>query len=152
LKPKKTIFKSRYGMCLSIFLFLSKLDKCPQNLIPTRGEEHWEKNQFPLGCMLKFTYKGYFLTIKKTYKKLLYWKSKSWTYTLVLPLHTEIFILKNTKISLFGGISKFLKLIVVGQILADFGSLGQFWADLLHWHWLTAWHHAPTWAEIFKSS
>jgi hypothetical protein len=50
----------------------------------------------------------------------------------VLPLHTEIFILKNTKISLFGGISKFLKLIVVGQILADFGSLGQFWADLLH--------------------
>jgi succinate-acetate transporter protein len=38
--------------------------------------------------------------------------------------------LRNTKISIFGGISKFLKLIVFGQILANFGSFGQFWADL----------------------
>jgi hypothetical protein len=37
--------------------------------------------------------------------------------------------LKNTKISIFGGISKFLNLIVFGQILADLGSFGQFWAD-----------------------
>jgi hypothetical protein len=37
--------------------------------------------------------------------------------------------LKNTKISIFGGISKFLKLIVFGQILADLGSFGQIWAD-----------------------
>jgi hypothetical protein len=40
LKAKKTILKSRYGMCLSIFLFLSELGTCPQNLIPTRGVEH----------------------------------------------------------------------------------------------------------------
>jgi hypothetical protein len=37
-------------------------------------QEVWniEKNHFPQGGMLKFTYKGRFLTIKKTYKKLLY--------------------------------------------------------------------------------
>jgi hypothetical protein len=122
-------------MCLSIFLYLSELGTCPQNLIPTRGVEHWEKNHFPQGGMLKFTYKGSFLTIKRTYKILLYWKSKRWTYTLVLPLHIEIFILENTKISILGGISKFLKLIVFGRILANFGSFGQI---LLHWQWLTA--------------
>jgi hypothetical protein len=38
--------------------------------------------------------------------------------------------LKNTKISIFGGISKFLKLIVFGQILADFCNFVQIWADL----------------------
>jgi succinate-acetate transporter protein len=32
--------------------------------------------------------------------------------------------LRNTKTSIFGGISKFLKLIVFGQILANFGSFG----------------------------
>jgi hypothetical protein len=37
--------------------------------------------------------------------------------------------LKNTKISIFGGILKFLKLIVFGQISANFGSFWQFWAD-----------------------
>jgi hypothetical protein len=36
--------------------------------------------------------------------------------------------LKNTKISIFDGISKFLKLIVFRQILADFGSFGWIWA------------------------
>jgi hypothetical protein len=42
--------------------------------------------------------------------------------------HRNIF-LRNTKISNFGVISKFLKLIVIGQILANFGNFGQFWAD-----------------------
>jgi hypothetical protein len=58
-------------MCLSIFLFLSELGTCPQNLIPRRGVEHWEKNHFPQGGMLKFTYKGHFLTIKIAYEKFL---------------------------------------------------------------------------------
>jgi hypothetical protein len=31
--------------------------------------EHGEKIYFPQGGMLKFTYKGNFLTIKKAYKK-----------------------------------------------------------------------------------
>jgi succinate-acetate transporter protein len=39
----------------------------------------------------------------------------------MLPLHTQ------SKISIFGGISEFLKLIVFGQILANFGSFGQIW-------------------------
>jgi hypothetical protein len=37
--------------------------------------------------------------------------------------------LKKIKISIFGCISKFLKLIVFGQILANLGNFGQFWAD-----------------------
>jgi hypothetical protein len=36
----------------------------------------------------------------------------------------RILFLKNIKISIFGGISKFLKLIVFGQILIKFGSFG----------------------------
>jgi hypothetical protein len=44
-----------------------------------------------------------------------------------VPLYKwKFFFLKNTKISVFGGISKFLELIVFGQILAVFG---EFWAD-----------------------
>ena len=46
---KKTTFSSRYGMCLSIFLFLSELGKCSQNLIPTRSVEPWIKHQFLQG-------------------------------------------------------------------------------------------------------
>jgi hypothetical protein len=37
--------------------------------------------------------------------------------------------LKKTKISIFGVFSKFLKLIVFGQILVNYGSFGQIWAD-----------------------
>ena len=40
-----------------------------------------------------------------------------------------IIFLKNIKISSFGSISKFLKLIVFGQILTKFSSFGQFWAN-----------------------
>jgi hypothetical protein len=36
---------------------------------------------------------------------------------------------KKTKISIFGGISKFLELIVFGQILVVLGSFRQFWAN-----------------------
>jgi hypothetical protein len=35
----------------------------------------------------------------------------------------EVFFLKNTKISISSGISKFLELIVFGQIWADFAAL-----------------------------
>jgi hypothetical protein len=43
--------------------------------------------------------------------------------------------LEITKISILGGISKFLKLIVFGHILAILDRFGQ---DLLHWQWLRA--------------
>jgi hypothetical protein len=43
-------------------------------------------------------------------------------HALVPPLHVQIFIFENTKISIFGGISKF-------HLWADFGKFGQFWAD-----------------------
>jgi succinate-acetate transporter protein len=37
--------------------------------------------------------------------------------------------LRKIKILIFGSISKFLKLIVFGQILIIFGSFGLFWAN-----------------------
>jgi hypothetical protein len=37
-------------------------------------------------------------------------------------LYIEFFLKKNTKISIFNGISKF-------RLWADFGSFGQFWAE-----------------------
>jgi hypothetical protein len=52
------------------------------------------------------------------------------------PLYTwKFFFLKKTKIQIFGGISKFLELIVFWQISEVLGSFGQI---LLHWQWLTA--------------
>jgi hypothetical protein len=42
----------------------------------------------------------------------------------------DIFFLKKVKISIFGGISKFFKLIVFGHILTKFGSFGLFWAAM----------------------
>jgi hypothetical protein len=72
LKAKKTTFSSRHGLYNILFLFLSELDTCLQNLISTIGVEHCEKNYFPQGGVLKFTNKGCFLIIKKACKKLLY--------------------------------------------------------------------------------
>jgi hypothetical protein len=67
--------------------------------------------------MLKFTYKGNFFTMKKAYGK-----SKWWAHALVPPLHIRVVFFKNnTKISIFGGISKFFELIVFGQILVVLG-------------------------------
>jgi hypothetical protein len=40
------------------------------------------------------------------------------------------FSFKKTKISIFGGISKFLELIVYGEVLANLGRFGKI---LLHW-------------------
>jgi hypothetical protein len=82
-------------MSLSIFLFLRELGTCPQNLIPTRGVEHWEKNHYPQGGMLKFTYKGPFLTIKIANEKFLDWESEGWKHALVPPLYIEIFIFEK---------------------------------------------------------
>jgi hypothetical protein len=40
----------------------------------------------------------------------------------------SLFFLQKTKILIFGGILKFLELIVFEQILVDLGSFRQFWA------------------------
>jgi hypothetical protein len=63
-----------------------------------------ENHYIPQGGMLKFTYKGHFLTIKIACENFLDWKSKQWKHA----LHVDFsFFLKNTKISIYGGISKF---------------------------------------------
>jgi hypothetical protein len=82
-------------MSLFRFLFLGELGTCPQNLMPTQGVEPWVNHQFPQGGMLKFTYKGRFLTMKIAYEKFLDWKSELWKHALVPPLYIEIFIFEN---------------------------------------------------------
>jgi hypothetical protein len=44
------------------------------------------------------------------------------------PSTHKSFLFKKTKILIFGGILKFLELIVFEQILVDLGSFRQFWA------------------------
>jgi hypothetical protein len=95
LGSKKATFSNKYEMSLIGFLFLSELGTCPQNLMPTQGVEPWKNHQFPQGGMLKFIYKGRFLTIKIAYEKFLDWKSKRWKHALVPPLHVEIFIFEK---------------------------------------------------------
>ena len=79
--------------------------------------------------MLKFTYKGRFLTKKRHIKNSWIENPKN-EHIFQCFFYTQKFLFsKNTKISIFGGILKFLKLIVFGQIFANFGSFLQFWAD-----------------------
>jgi hypothetical protein len=71
LRAKKTIFGHRYGLLDFTFLFLVELGTCGQNLIFTKVVEGCQKDYFPQRGMLKFTYKGLFLTIKIAYEKFL---------------------------------------------------------------------------------
>jgi hypothetical protein len=71
-EAQKTIFLSSYGMSLFGFLFIDKLGTCPQNFACMGGVEHGGKIHFPQWGILKFTYKGQFLAMKKTYENLLY--------------------------------------------------------------------------------
>jgi hypothetical protein len=83
--------------------------------------------------MLKFTYKGSFWTIKMAYKKNCI-ENPNGEHKLWCLIYVWNFLfLKNIKISIFGGISKFLELIIFGQILAI---LGRFELIMLHWWWL----------------
>jgi hypothetical protein len=63
--------------------------------MPTQDVEPWENHQFPQGGMLKFTYKGHFLTIKIAYEKKLDLKSEQQKYALVPLLHIKILILEK---------------------------------------------------------
>jgi hypothetical protein len=67
LGAKKTIFYSKYGLRDFKLLFLGELGTYQQNLISTRHMESWKKRHFAQRDMLKFTYKGHFLTLKKAY-------------------------------------------------------------------------------------
>jgi hypothetical protein len=96
-----------------------------------------------------FSTKGYaeihiqwlFFDIEKGIWKILVLKIQTMCTCFDVPLHMEVILLKKTNISIFGGISKFLELIVFRQILVVLGSFRQFWADfaaLAIWQWLTA--------------
>jgi hypothetical protein len=92
LKAKNTTFSSKHGFFDILFMFLGELSICSQNLVPTRGVEHWKKNYFPQGGILKFTYKGRYMTIKKAYKNMKYQKSNCKAHALVHFLHRGIFL------------------------------------------------------------
>jgi hypothetical protein len=69
LGAKKTIFVGRrYGLPDFTFLFLIELGTYVQNLIFTKVVEGCQKNHFSQRGMLKFTYRGRFLTIKIAYE------------------------------------------------------------------------------------
>jgi hypothetical protein len=70
-EAKKTIFGRRYGFPEFKFLFLGELGTCEQNLIFIKVVEGCQKNKFPQRGMLKFKYKGRFLSIKIAYEKVL---------------------------------------------------------------------------------
>jgi hypothetical protein len=74
--------------------------------------------------MLKFTYKGSFLTIKKGIQKIVVLKIQMVNTCFGASSTYGDFLNKKTLKSIFGCISKFLKLIVFGQNLAKFGSFG----------------------------
>jgi hypothetical protein len=142
---KRTTFLSRYEMCLFGFLFLGELGTCPQNLAPTQRVEPWENHQFPQGGMLKFTYKGCFLTIKIAYEKFLDWKSEQWKHALVPPLHVEILIFEKHQNQDFWWYFKVLSL----------ARFWQFWVVLGRFCCIdSGWEHgiAQTWAKILKTS
>jgi hypothetical protein len=130
LEAKKTIFKSMYWLRNFKFLFLGELSTCQQNLIPTRRMEPWKKHHFTQRSMLKFTYKGRFLTLRKAYGKFLDWKSKQCAHALVPLLHMEVFCEKNQNLYFWWN----FKVSWTNCLWVDFGSFGQI---LLHWQWLT---------------
>jgi hypothetical protein len=70
-EAKKIILGHRYGLPDFLFLFLFELATCVQNLIFTKVVEGCQKKYFPQRGMLKFTFKGRFLTIKIAYEKFL---------------------------------------------------------------------------------
>jgi hypothetical protein len=94
-RAKKTTFGCRYGLWNFKILFLVELGTCVQNLAFTKVVEGCQKNYFPQRGMLKFEYKGRFLTIKIAYEKFLDKKSEWWKHALVPPLHVEIFIFQK---------------------------------------------------------
>jgi hypothetical protein len=71
--------------------------------------------------MLKFTYKGCFLTIKISYENSWIENSAQWKHALVPPLHVEIFIFEKHKNLDFWWYFKILSLGILGQILAVLG-------------------------------
>jgi hypothetical protein len=85
--------------------------------------EHWERNHFPQGGMLKFTYKGRFLN---SIWKILGLKIRTVkTCSSASSTRANFYFWKILK-------SRFLvefQNFIFGQILANLGSFGQFWAD-----------------------
>jgi hypothetical protein len=80
---------------------------------------------FPRGYAKIHIRRPFFDNKKNIYKIIVLKIQKINTYSSTSSTHNFVLFLRITKISIFGGISKFLKLIVFGQILAVLGRFGQ---------------------------
>jgi hypothetical protein len=142
LGSRKTTFFSRLRMCLFRFLFLGELGTCSQNLMPTQGVEPWENHQFPQGGVLKFAYKGHFLTIKIGYETFLDWKSK-WLKHALLSLPCIEYFISEKHINL--GLGWNFKVLLLSRF-------GQFWAGSGRNSCIdSGWEPVQSVAEIFKT-
>jgi hypothetical protein len=124
LEAKKSSFQSRYVFWDFKFLFLVELCICLQNLIATRGvisiifhkRVYWNSHTNVVFWQ------------QKRHIKNCCFKNLSGEYILWYLLYVQKFLFSNNiTISIFGGVSNFLKLIVFEQILAK---ICQFWVNL----------------------
>jgi hypothetical protein len=124
LGAKKTIFWVDMDWRTSNSLFLGELGPYQQNLISMR---HWNLEKYVIlhkGICWNSHTKAVFWHWKR-HMKILRLKIQMVCSCCGVPLYTwKFFFGKKTKISIFGGISKFFELLVSGQIL-------------LYWQWLT---------------
>jgi hypothetical protein len=120
---KKTIFGRRYGFPDFTFLFLVELRTCVQNLIFTKVVEGCQKNYFPQrGMLIQMP----FFDNKNSIWIILGLKIRTVeTCSSTSCTRRNLFIWKTLK-------SQFLvqfRSFIFGQILANYGSFGQIWAE-----------------------
>jgi hypothetical protein len=114
LEAIKTIFGHRYSLPNFTFLFL--VESFVQNLTPTRRGEHWEKNNFPQGGMLKFIQRLFFDNKNSIWKVLGLKIQTVETWSSASSTCRNIYFWKTLKSQLL----VVFQIFIFGQIWADF--------------------------------
>ena len=122
LEAKKTTFSSRHEWCIILFLSLGELGICLQNLISTRGMEHWEKKNSPKGYA-KIHQQRLSFDNRKDISKIIVLKIKTVSICIgASPTHRLLVSWKTSN----------PQFLVVFQNFPSYLSVGkfwQFWAD-----------------------
>jgi hypothetical protein len=122
LEAKKTTFLCRHGLCNILFKSLGELGTCLQNLISTRGVEHWIF--FSTMRYVEIQKHGPFFDDRKDISKIVVSKIQTVsTYIGASSIHRPLVSWKTSKSQFLGGTSKFPKLIIFGQTLAVWGKI-----------------------------
>jgi hypothetical protein len=120
LEANITMFLSRYGLCNFMLLFLGVLGTCIQNCVHIYIYTHkrcgtLEKKLFSTMGYAEIHKQRPFFDNQKDISSIIVLKIQMVSTCFGVIFFTLIFCLLNTiKISFFGGISKFLKLIIFG--------------------------------------